>query len=139
MDLIEKTAETVQRFSNVLIGVKYHHAQAPLTLPLAREAADFAGGILTAEAYGVPIARDVQQRTGKKVTLGRLWVSLDQLAKRGLLKKRIADPTPQRGGRSKIYYSLTKEGVEALERVKEVEKTIWQNAPRLLKKAKGTL
>jgi len=55
MDLIEKTAETVQRFSNVLIGVKYHHAQIPLTLPLAREAADFAGGILMAEAYGVPI------------------------------------------------------------------------------------
>ena len=55
MDLVEKTAETVQRFSNVLIGVKYHHAQIPLTLPLAREAADFAGGILMAEAYGVPI------------------------------------------------------------------------------------
>ena len=55
MDLVEKTAETVQRFSNVLIGVKYHHAQTPLTLPLAREAADFAGGILMAEAYGVPI------------------------------------------------------------------------------------
>ena len=89
-------------------------------------------------AYGVPIAQDVQQRTGKKVTLGSLWVSLDNLSKRGLLQKRMADPTPQRGGRSKIYYSLTKEGVEALERIKEVEKSIWQGAPVLLKKAKGT-
>lgn len=55
MDLVEKTAEMVQRFSNVLIGVKYHHSQTALTLPLAREAADFAGGVLMAEAYGVPI------------------------------------------------------------------------------------
>lgn len=90
------------------------------------------------KAYGVPIARDVQQRTGKKVTLGSLWVSLDNLARRGLLKKRMADPTPQRGGRSKIYYSLTKEGIEALERIKEVEKSIWKGAPVLLKNAKET-
>ena len=55
MDLVEKTAEIVQRFSNILIGVKYHHSQTMLTLPLAREAADFAGGILMAEAYGLPI------------------------------------------------------------------------------------
>lgn len=91
------------------------------------------------EAYGVPIARDVQQRTGKKVTLGSLWVSLDNLAKRGLLRKRMADPTPQRGGRSKIYYSLTGKGVEALERIREVEDSIWQDAPVLLEKAKGAV
>lgn len=53
--LMESTAETVRRFSEVLIGVKYHHSQTYLTLPLAREAADFAGGILMAESYGAPI------------------------------------------------------------------------------------
>ena len=46
-------------------------------------------------AYGVPIAQDVQQRTGKKVTLGSLWVSLDNLSKRGLLQKRMAEKEPE--------------------------------------------
>jgi len=49
MSLVEKTAEIVQRFSNVLLGVKYHHSQTYVTLPLAREAADLSGGILMAE------------------------------------------------------------------------------------------
>ena len=55
MALIERTAETVIQYSNVLIGVKFHHSQNYSTLPMAREAADFSGGILMAEAYGAPI------------------------------------------------------------------------------------
>ncbi len=38
-----------------LIGVKYHHSQHFPALPLAREAADFGGGTLMAEAYGAPM------------------------------------------------------------------------------------
>lgn len=55
MALIEKTAQTVTRYGSVLIGVKFHHSQNYSTLPMAREAADFSGGILMAEAYGAPI------------------------------------------------------------------------------------
>jgi dihydroorotase len=35
--------------------VKFHHSQHFTSLPLAREAADFGGGILMCEAYGAPI------------------------------------------------------------------------------------
>jgi dihydroorotase len=40
---------------DTLIGVKFHHSQHFPSLPLAREATDFGGGILMAEAYGAPI------------------------------------------------------------------------------------
>ncbi len=40
---------------DTLIGVKYHHSQYFPALPLAREATDFAGGTLMAEAYGAPM------------------------------------------------------------------------------------
>ncbi len=40
---------------DTLLGVKFHHSQHFTSLPLAREAADFGGGILMAEAYGAPI------------------------------------------------------------------------------------
>jgi dihydroorotase len=40
---------------DTLLGVKFHHSQKIASLPLAREAADFGGGILMCEAYGAPI------------------------------------------------------------------------------------
>jgi dihydroorotase len=56
---VGETAKTIGRYEN-LIGVKFHHSQHFASLPLAREAADFAGGILMAEAYGAPIPQLLQ-------------------------------------------------------------------------------
>jgi DNA-binding PadR family transcriptional regulator len=77
------------------------------------------------DAYGVSIVKDVHERTGKKLKLGALWVSLDILSKKGLINKRMGDPTPKRGGRSKIYYLLTKKGLEALKTVGEFNRSLW--------------
>ena len=52
---VEEAASVIKQYNDVLIGMKYHHSQHYVTLPLAREAADFAGGVLMAEAYGAPI------------------------------------------------------------------------------------
>ncbi len=85
-------------------------------------------------AYGVPIIKAVEKRTGKKLTFGSLWVSLDSLCKKGMLQKSIADPTPERGGRGKIYYLLTPEGAEALEVIREMQGSLWDGLPNNLKK-----
>ncbi len=77
-------------------------------------------------AYGVSILKEVQQRTRKTLKLGGLWVSLDILAKKGLISKHMGDPTPARGGRSKIYYTLTPTGLKALKRVNEFNRSLWQ-------------
>ena len=84
-------------------------------------------------AYGVTIIKEVKKRTGKKITFGSLWVSMDILYKRGLVDKRMADPTPERGGRSKIFYTLTKDGVRAIQDVRDFQKSLWQGVPALLK------
>ena len=86
-------------------------------------------------AYGVTIVNEVAKSTGKKLKLGGLWVSLDILAKRGLIEKQIGDPTPKRGGRSKIYYSLTSDGLKALEQVNEFTLSLWKGMRELLKDA----
>lgn len=52
---VAETAAMIREHPDVLIGVKYHHSQHYQSLPLAREAADFAGGLLMCEAYGPPI------------------------------------------------------------------------------------
>jgi PadR family transcriptional regulator PadR len=85
------------------------------------------------EATGVTIIKKVRKTMGKKLSLGGLWVSLDILAKKGLVTKRLGDPTPRRGGRRKLYYRLTDEGLEALERVQELNRALWKEIPEPVK------
>lgn len=88
-------------------------------------------------AYGTTIIREVKKRAGKELTFGSLWVSLDSLYKKGMINKRLADDTPSRGGRKKIYYTLTISGVKALQEAREIQTSLWQGVPRLLKKYQG--
>jgi PadR family transcriptional regulator PadR len=85
------------------------------------------------DACGVTIVKEVERRTGKKIKLGALWVSLDILAKRGLLDKTMGDPTPRRGGRSKIYYALTADGFDALSSVQVFNQSLWKGIPGIIK------
>jgi len=81
------------------------------------------------EAYGVPINREVSRIFHKPYTLGGLYFALDQLARKEYLMKRTADPTPQRGGRSRSYYRLTPEGKAALVAVRRHQLRLWKSAP----------
>ncbi len=83
-------------------------------------------------AYGVSITKEVYKKTGKKLALGPLWVSLDNLSKKGYLAKKIADPTPERGGRGKIYYELTPYGLNALEEIRDLQASLWDGLPEAL-------
>ena len=85
-------------------------------------------------AYGTTIIREAKKRTGKELTFGSLWVSLDSLYKKGLINKRLADDTPSRGGRKKIYYTLTVSGIKALQETRVIQAALWQGVPQLLKK-----
>lgn len=85
-------------------------------------------------AYGVTIVKDVFKRAGKKLTFGSLWVSLDILHRRGYVAKTMADPTPERGGRRKIYYTLTRKGLRALQEAMEFQISLWRGIPTGLKK-----
>ena len=81
------------------------------------------------EAYGVSINREVSTFFERNYTLGGLYFALDQLTRKGFVSKRHADPTPQRGGRRKTYYGLTKIGRIALEHVKVHQERLWNAMP----------
>ncbi|MBN1939491.1 MAG: PadR family transcriptional regulator [Candidatus Aminicenantes bacterium] len=88
---------------------------------------------LDEDATGVTIIRHVRKSLGKKLSLGGLWVSLDILAKKGLVTKRLGDPTPRPGGRRKLYYRLTDEGLDALERTQALNRALWKEVPQPVK------
>jgi PadR family transcriptional regulator, regulatory protein PadR len=77
-------------------------------------------------AYGVPIRSEIETRTGRPVSVGALYSTLDRLESKGYVHSWFADATPQRGGRSKRYFRLLPEGAEALARSKSMLDRMWQ-------------
>ena len=67
-------------------------------------------------AYGVSIRAELLERAGRDVAPGALYTALERLETKGLIKSRMSDPTPQRGGRAKRQVTVTAAGVEALAR-----------------------
>lgn len=62
------------------------------------------------EAYGAAIRAAIEQATGERCSVGALYTTLDRLERKGLIETWMADPTPQRGGRSKRMVRLTARG-----------------------------
>lgn len=81
-------------------------------------------------AYGVTIKEEISEMTNREISYGTLYSYLDQLFKKDLVKKNIGDPTKERGGRRKIYYSVTASGVKALNTAYTLQKSIWEKAPK---------
>jgi len=82
-------------------------------------------------AYGVAIRNQLKQFTGESWAFGAVHVMLSRLEKKGLLFSRLAEPTSQRGGRSKRMFRLTAEGRLTLEKIKEVQDRIWAGLSEL--------
>jgi DNA-binding PadR family transcriptional regulator len=66
-------------------------------------------------AYGVTIQRAVERRTGRFVSLGAVYVTLDRLEKKQLVTTWSGEPTAERGGRSKRLVALTPRGEDSLD------------------------
>jgi PadR family transcriptional regulator, regulatory protein PadR len=86
---------------------------------------------LGVDAYGVRIRARVEEMTGKSFSVGAIYIPLDRLAKRKLLETKIGDPTPERGGRRKRFYTLSKSGLAALREAKRLHDAIWAGVPEL--------
>ncbi len=72
------------------------------------------------EAYGASIGRAIEERTGRQVSAGAIYTALDRLAARGLVTAEVGEPTPERGGRRRKYYTLEPQGAIELSRSVEV-------------------
>jgi PadR family transcriptional regulator len=67
------------------------------------------------KAYGVTVHEKAAQLAApKKISLGAVYVTLDRLEDKGLIRSWLSDPTPERGGRAKRFYRLEALGERAL-------------------------
>ena len=66
------------------------------------------------DAYGVTIRREIAVCTERDPAPGALYTTLDRLEEKGLATSRYGDPTPERGGRARRYFTVTARGVRAV-------------------------
>ncbi len=83
------------------------------------------------EAYGVPISRELEGNRGRSVSIGSVYAALERLEAKGLIISDLGDPTPERGGKAKRYFRITKEGLRQVHETRRVLTKLWQTLPDL--------
>jgi PadR family transcriptional regulator PadR len=89
-------------------------------------------------AYGVTIIKLVSRSLKKNYSMGSLYFSLNQLLRKGYVRKTTKQFYHEKGGRSRTYYSLTKDGKKALQEVKAYQKSLWKGIPGIAFDVKKT-
>jgi DNA-binding PadR family transcriptional regulator len=69
---------------------------------------------LEGSAFGSAILDEIEIRTGRRVSRGSVYITLDRLEEKGLLASRLAEPSVSRGGRPKRLFRVTAAGVAAV-------------------------
>src|SRR5688572_30947459 len=86
------------------------------------------------DAYGVTVHEELARHTPRPVARGAVYMTLDRLEKKGLLKSTLSDPTAERGGRAKRCYTLTKSAVQALKASRRTLLSLWGGLEPVLEK-----
>jgi DNA-binding PadR family transcriptional regulator len=77
------------------------------------------------QAYGMTIRQEIEKRTGRQVSIGAAYATLDRLEEKGYVTSYLGAPTATRGGRSKRYFKLTSSGAAALNRSRRALEQMW--------------
>jgi DNA-binding PadR family transcriptional regulator len=83
------------------------------------------------EAYGVTIAREIERTAGRQVVLGAVYAALDRLERNGWVSSKIGEPTAERGGRAKRFFSVTPQGLRAVKDTRRALVALWNDVPQL--------
>ena len=80
-------------------------------------------------AYGVPIAREIEDTTQKEVALGSIYAALERLEAKELVASALGEPTAERGGRAKKYFRVTAKGHREIRDARRTLVKLWRGIP----------
>lgn len=81
---------------------------------------------LGSESYAVPLAEELRERTGRKVSSTGMYVVLRRLEKRGYLESHMDEGTSERGGRPRRMFRIREAALEPLRESRQALLTLWQ-------------
>jgi PadR family transcriptional regulator PadR len=63
-------------------------------------------------AYGVSIARAIEESSGRDVALASVYAALERLEGKGLITSSRGEPTAERGGKARTYFKPSPAGLK---------------------------
>jgi PadR family transcriptional regulator, regulatory protein PadR len=85
------------------------------------------------EAYGVPIAREIEMAGRKNVAVAAVYTALDRLERNGMVSSSVGEPTSERGGRAKRFFRVTPQGIKSAKETQRALVALWSGVPQLRK------
>jgi PadR family transcriptional regulator PadR len=83
-------------------------------------------------AYAPAILEEIETRTGRPASPGSMYVTLDRLEEKGLLRSRLADGGDDRGGRPRRYVTVTAYGMRELRAARSTLQKLWHGLEGVL-------
>ena len=82
-------------------------------------------------AYGVIISREIENKTGRSISLGSVYAILERLQNKKLVIASIGEPTAERGGKARTYFKLTAAGLKQVRGAHEAVMQMAEGLPKL--------
>jgi PadR family transcriptional regulator, regulatory protein PadR len=60
----------------------------------------------------------------KPLSLASIFITLDRMSRKGLVTSRKSDPLPERGGKARLLYKITKNGRAALRQMENMRAAV---------------
>lgn len=80
-------------------------------------------------AYGVAITEEIEQQTGRSVSISAVHAALHRLEEKYMLSSHMGDATAERGGRRKRLFSVTALGNHTLDEIRLLRNRMWDSIP----------
>jgi DNA-binding PadR family transcriptional regulator len=84
------------------------------------------------DAYGVPVADEIEASCGRSMSVGSVYITLDRLERKRLVSSRLGEPTAERGGRAKTYFRVTANGLREVRLARRTLMRLWHRVPQLV-------
>src|SRR5262245_31320440 len=81
-------------------------------------------------AYGMTIRREIEERTGRNLSIGAVYATLDRLESKGYVTSSLGEPTAERGGRAKRLFDLEVEGARTLRASQDAIQRMTRGLPK---------
>ena len=86
------------------------------------------------DAYTIPIRDVLAHRSGRRISRGALYTSLDRLEGKGLVSSRLGEPLAVRGGRARRYFKVTASGLAGLRAARAAVRELSRGIESLLER-----
>jgi PadR family transcriptional regulator, regulatory protein PadR len=83
------------------------------------------------DAYGLAITQEIEEVTGRPVTVAGIYAALQRLENKGLVSSALGEPTAIRGGRAKRFFRVTAQGMKEAREARRVLTALWNGVPAL--------